>query len=277
MFVQCAIAHCATENRTFSRSHSVRNFDCRSRTACGGGFASPTIFALVNHYSILSDMAPIHQNQGYIAQLRGVGAKISQIPAHTTDVLQPLDVGFFRQLKIFAKRVHTQAQYSRRSLRTREELINLHSLLYNQFQAPAYRDMLRYSWHSTGERNDFNLNELECPITVRGETRPRVLRHINFNLERGHSCDVPGCRAKAFLKCAHCGKHLCFDHFIRRTCFHGPGQSLNPLIGGLDCHNQDAENEAEMEEELEMEDDLQEAVFYFYHTVDWPLDHDKQP
>ena len=33
---------------------------------------------------------------------------------------------------------------------------------------------------------------------------------------------VANCTKHAFIRCAHCGKLLCLEHFLDRVCFHEP-------------------------------------------------------
>lgn len=32
------------------------------------------------------------------------------------------------------------------------------------------------------------------------------------------------CNHPAFIRCAHCGRVLCLEHFLERTCFHSPSE-----------------------------------------------------
>lgn len=237
-------------------SRSAECFDHARRAADATCLEKPKIL-------LLADMAPFQMSENQIMRLRGMKAKVLKIPAGTTDEVQPLDVGFFRQLKLFAKRVSAQARYDRISVRTREEVINLQSLMYNQLQAAIYRDLLRYSWHRTDP--NFFSDELECPIVQKnGKIVPREVKDINFNLQRGRHCEITGCNHSAFIKCAHCGRHLCLKHFLDRHCFHGEGQSYNPLIQGLDCYR---DSYGEENEDILIDDDIVDDVYYMDEEV----------
>lgn len=65
---------------------------------------------------------------------------------------------------------------------TRETVINLHSLIYNQFQAPVYRDMIRYAWHNTDRSyTDAELDQARVP--------PRMVQDIQFEFDQSKLCE----------------------------------------------------------------------------------------
>lgn len=76
---------------------------------------------------------------------------ILKIPPHTTGYLQPLDVGFFRQYKIIYNRMMDAARMDHQSepLTKRWGIINFNSLVFNQLQAPIFRDLFRWAWRHT--------------------------------------------------------------------------------------------------------------------------------
>ena len=126
------------------------------------------------------------------AQLHGT--KPLTIPPHLTSELQPLDVCFFRQLTIFIRRMTEEALVNKRvgEITSREGIINLMSIIYDQLQSPAYHDLCRYSWRHTdpnfspGESSNYPpANRLRRD----GDFRPQFCR--DFCGERfGASCDV---------------------------------------------------------------------------------------
>ena len=86
-------------------------------------------------------------------------------------------------------------------------IMKLHSVIYNQLFAEAYRPMLRYAWQNAGydigEAMDnltsvinvvFSIDIIECAVTTRD--------HI------------------AFLPCAFCSHSYCFDHFTEGPYLH---------------------------------------------------------
>lgn len=90
--------------------------------------------------------------------------------------------------------------------------MNMHGLIWNQLNSPVYRDMLLWSWRHTDPA--FDNDELENGYP------PRMVEDIQFDLGRRHICGVPGCNKRAFVRCSHCHKLLCLDHFLERVCFH---------------------------------------------------------
>lgn len=79
------------------------------------------------------------------------GVRPFLIPPRLTSDLQPLDAGFNRQYKQFVNRVVHQSRHesSVKQTTTREAIMNIHSLVWNQFASPIYRPMLIWCWHST--------------------------------------------------------------------------------------------------------------------------------
>lgn len=69
--------------------------------------------------------------------------------------------------------------------------------------------MLRYSWHGVEPMRPDEIRE--------GMMNVRSLQ-FDFNMDRG--CEVPDCNHAGFIQRAHCGKVLCLEHFLNRTCFH---------------------------------------------------------
>lgn len=78
--------------------------------------------------------------------LERMGAKLLKIPARTTDKLQPLDVNFNRQYKIFYDRVMEEASYSDilQNVTSRKGILNLHSLVIDQFTSARYRALILF-------------------------------------------------------------------------------------------------------------------------------------
>lgn len=150
------------------------------------------------------------------------GFEVLHIPRLCTRYVQPLDVVFNLQYKKFVNEIFEEAddprsEVDRRSLSSRENIINMHSLVWNQFGSEAYTDMLRYAWHDT----DPNFNHIEMSL----RPKPRLVSEIQFELNRNqthceHHDESRSCGRPAFIRCAHCGKILCLKHFLERVCFH---------------------------------------------------------
>lgn len=163
---------------------------------------------------VLADAWSGHSKQSQETDLLHMGAKLLRIPPSTTDKLQPLDVNFNRQLKIFYNRIVEEAFYRDilANVTSREGIINIHSLLHNQMCSSQYYDMIKYAWRNTDP--SFNTSELT-------NHPPKMVNSIQFDFDQAQMCQVSGCDQHAFVKCSHCGRHLCLHHFLERICFHG--------------------------------------------------------
>ena len=89
----------------------------------------------------------------------GKDVDLKIIPPKTTKYAQSLDVYFFRQYKIYAKRItdfiKLRTSNMKPKLHDRFFLMKLHSVIYNQLSAEAHRPMLRYAWQSA----DYGIGE----------------------------------------------------------------------------------------------------------------------
>ena len=76
------------------------------------------------------------------------------IPPKTTKYVQPLDVYFFRQYKIYTKRItdfiKLHSSNMQPKLHDRFFIMKLHCVIYNQLSAEAYRPTLRYMRQNAG-------------------------------------------------------------------------------------------------------------------------------
>lgn len=162
---------------------------------------------------LLRDSLTSHNNARAGMRLRELGVKSMIIPPKTTDYLQPLDISLFRQWKAFVKRLTRQARLDGllEQITSREGIINMQSLVFNQLQAPMYQDLARYGWRHL----DPDFSELEY-------SHPRPILSIKQQFVHNSSkpCEVAGCAKSSYIKCSHCGKHLCLKHFLERACFH---------------------------------------------------------
>ena len=163
---------------------------------------------------LLGDSWAGNTNQQVVGRLADQGIEFMQIPQGTTSEIQPLDVQFLRQYKYFVKRIIMFLNLENRTevATSREGVLNLHSLVWNQFSALAYSDLLRYAWRHVDP--DFSQHEL----TVSG--RPQMTQNLQFSFHPGTRCEHGNCTDHAFVQCAHCGKLLCLHHFLERVCFH---------------------------------------------------------
>lgn len=172
------------------------------------------------HTMVLLDAWGGHSSEQLVQELSRQGIFIFRIPPGTTDNLQPLDVQIFRQYKIFIKRVMEAASYHRtlRDYTDRYGIMRMHSVIWNQMQAPIYRDMFLWAWRKTDPA--FDRDELV------NEPPPDMVEIVQFGDQRRHACHVANCTNRAFIQCAHCRKYLCHEHFLARKCFHEGNQDF---------------------------------------------------
>lgn len=130
------------------------------------------------------------------------------IPANTTKYLQPLDVCFFHDYKSMVKRIvefcNTHENLCGNiDLTTRENVIQLHSLVFNQFSSPTFDDMRRYAFQKA-------LIQDSDPVF-------RTTKQTSFNI-RNNTCNK--CENVPIIVCSWCWKHLCFTHFFVHRHYH---------------------------------------------------------
>ncbi len=131
-----------------------------------------------------------------------------KIPPKTTQWKQPLDNYFFRQYKIVRRRICDRVLLDdiEIDLEKRENVPLMHSLIYNQFQAPIFKPMLCYSWYKCGyldQRAGYFINANE----------------ILFEVEN-YECEIDECIDESFIRCGHCRSYLCIKHFLLSNHYH---------------------------------------------------------
>jgi hypothetical protein len=185
---------------------------------------------------LLGDSWGGNTNAQILHRLNQNGVRFMQIPPHTTSELQPLDISLLRQYKYFVHRIYYRLALDGRiqEATSRSGLMNIHSLVYNQFSAPLYADLIRHGWRNLdrlqpGERNVDALS-----------TEP-----LQFSFNPARRCQVANCTHFGFVQCAHCGKVLCIDHFLNRTHFHedSPQPSTSGSSGGSSSEDLEVDDE----------------------------------
>lgn len=144
-----------------------------------------------------------------------------QIPPKATSLVQPLDKYIFRQYKIFRRKIFERVVLDGLDLdlHKRENIIKLHSLIFNQFQSKSFTPMFNYSWYActyTTEKEFKNVNQL-------------LFSSQDIN------CESDFCQSETFIKCAHCNLNFCFQHFYVQNHYHSidvheEGQSEDLLL-----------------------------------------------
>lgn len=125
---------------------------------------------------------------------------VKVIPGKCTSKCQPLDVYFYRQVKLLIKRMQNNVILikEKREINSREDCIKMHSIILHQLSADAFKPMIRYAWYSCGAGGDKpafkNVTEVCFPNEI------QVMK-----------CT---CTKTVFIRCAVCSKFLCFACFF---------------------------------------------------------------
>ena len=85
-------------------------------------------------------------------------------------------------------------------------IMKLHSVIYNQLPAEAYRPMLRYAWQNAG----YDIGEPVDSFTG--------VIDVGFSIDIEYV--VMTCDHLAFLQCAFCSHSYCFEHFTQSLHLH---------------------------------------------------------
>lgn len=130
--------------------------------------------------------------------------KIVQLPPGTTSKLQPADVYFNRPFKNFIRRVGNKVRWQHNDFifAKRENLLSLMDMLWYQFTAPRFENLLKYAWYRAGYIND-HPDEFQTPVQFCMDTKGYL------------KCEQDSCTQFCFMKCAHCGKNYCFTHALK--------------------------------------------------------------
>lgn len=125
------------------------------------------------------------------------------IPRGTTKYCQPADVYFFRPYKnlerIFTDRALREDLNL--ELHKRENVLKKESLLFFLWQAPKFQNLIKYAFFQAGFIKD-RPGEFQTP---RDYCFPRSL----------NNCEIESCNDEGFIRCSHCEKSLCFNHFFK--------------------------------------------------------------
>ena len=132
------------------------------------------------------------------------------IPPKTTKYAQLLDVYFFTQYKIYAKRktdfIKLHSSNISQNCMT-FFIMKLHSVIYNQLSAKAYRPMLPWAWQNAG----YDVGEPVDNFTG--------VFNLEFSIDI-IECAVVTCDHFPFLHCAFCSHSYGFENFTESPHLH---------------------------------------------------------
>lgn len=165
---------------------------------------------------LLYDSLSTYKDQEYYDEVKPdhIDCHIEVIPAGATGLVQPEDVGFFREYKSFHARLSNQAHLKYREIRvySRDNILRLITSTHIQFCAPKFRQFIRNCFVKSGYVQRVYKVHFQSPI------------EYCFNRSvRKHMCNYEVCERSAYLQCAWCEQyiclwHLCFDSNIHFCC-----------------------------------------------------------
>jgi hypothetical protein len=155
---------------------------------------------------LISDYCPGQRDTKIYSAVQG--CKRLEIPAHTMSRIQPLDVYFNRQWKVFARRIfdHVQLDDIAINLSERNNIIQLNSLIHNQLSSLQFVPMIKYAWFASGYIDQ----------------DPGIFMSVNevcFNID-ADVCQQSSCHSLCFIQSSHCQKLLCSEHFFEAYHYH---------------------------------------------------------
>ena len=152
---------------------------------------------------LLHDAWPGFKSLGF---REGLNVNLKVIPPKTTGMIQPLDVFFFRPWKVYVRHISDYILLMNidLSLKQRNNIIKLQSLVHYQFSAEKYKVMIRYAWFKA----DYNVGREEVVFLT-----PASFCFNTHPTDECLECLKKGEKQPAFDRCSHCENYYCFNHF----------------------------------------------------------------
>lgn len=150
---------------------------------------------------LLVDSLTIYKDRNEIDKIKpsNVNYNFEIMPAGTTSLIQPLDVYFNRQYKAFVRKIsdYILFEYPEIKLYSRDTILQIQTLSYNQFSSPRFKNFIKYSWYKSGYVNE-------------------KIEHITPNrfCFRGYMNICAICSKVSFIRCSWCAFNFCFRHFF---------------------------------------------------------------
>lgn len=135
--------------------------------------------------------------------IAGKNVTVKVFPEGSTSLVQPLDLYCFRQWKDFAKRLTEHCLLYNFRIDQRADILRMQSLIYNQFQHPAFRPMWLCGWRLAG----FEVPHVEF----------KSLSEMLFTFDG--DCVTSECILMPFIRCVYCTNVFCAECFYMKYHF----------------------------------------------------------
>lgn len=156
---------------------------------------------------LLTDALATYNDQEYYTQAipQGLEYETEVIPAGTTGMIQPCDVGIFRPLKSFHTKISndTRLRCPTVNVYARDNILKLVNATHTQFSASMFQNFIRHSFVKSGYISRMSDTYFETPRTYCFSNR--VMRS---------KCGVDSCYSMAYIRCAWCAEFLCLYHLV---------------------------------------------------------------
>lgn len=162
---------------------------------------------------LMLDSLTSYKDHEYFDQVRPdhIECQVETIPAGTTGQIQPCDVGIFRTLKSFHRRLSDAVRLNCPEIRVylRDNILRLTASTHIQFSSPRFKDFIRNSFVRSGYVDRVCDNYFDTPLNY--------CFHRNVKKSK---CFYTTCEAMACIRCAWCEQLLCLRHFAFSTEIH---------------------------------------------------------
>uniref|UniRef100_A0A914DYA7 Transposase Tc5 C-terminal domain-containing protein n=1 Tax=Acrobeloides nanus TaxID=290746 RepID=A0A914DYA7_9BILA len=128
--------------------------------------------------------------------------KFEVMPKKTTSKIQPLDVFFNRQWKVFMRSLSDKIRrlHMNFTLSERENIARIISVVHYMFTADRFVPLIIYAWWASGYLIDRPPRNFDTPAQYCLGFQP-ILK-----------CHKANCNTIGFLRCSHCENVYCFEH-----------------------------------------------------------------
>lgn len=154
---------------------------------------------------LMLDSLSSYKDQEYYDEVKPdhIDCRVEVIPPGTTGQVQPCDVGIFRTLKSFHRRISDAVRLNCPdiSVYMRDSILRLMAATHIQFCAPRFKDFIRHSFVKSGYVNRMHDDYFDSPI-----------KYCFHRDVKRSQCFFDSCESMAGIRCAWCAEPLCLKH-----------------------------------------------------------------